>query len=256
MANAHTPPPQDASFAAAFETACRVLSPGGIGTLQERTLHSTLKFWLQPDTAQYEVSVGHHVADIFDGVCITEVQTGSLYPLQNKLASLLATYPVTVVMPLTHYQWVFWIDPETGESGPPHRSPRPGRLAEALPELFWLGDLWLRYPDRLTVRVLLLDMEEYRLQDGWGNGGKRGSHRADRRPLAVADDITLTTPTDTARFLSLLPSPFTTRDFQNMLGHRGHAMTRALRFLEHTGVIVRCGKRGNAVLYSLAKNCP
>ena len=256
MANAHTPPPQDASLAAAFEAACGALSPGGIGTLQERTLHSTLKFWLQPDATQHEVPVGHHVADIFDGVGVTEVQTGSLYPLQKKLDALLATHPVTVVMPLPHYQWVFWIDPETGVAGPPHRSPRSGRVAEALPELFWLRDRWARYPDRLTVRVLVLDMEEYRLQDGWGNGGKRGSHRADRRPLAVADDITLTAPAEAVSLLSSLPSPFTTRDFQKVLGHRGRAMTRALRFLEHTGVIVRCGKQGNAIVYSLAKNYP
>ena len=151
----HTPPPMSEELAAAYARACAHLR-AGIGTLNERSLHSTLKFWLEPEESRHEVAIGRQVADIFDGERAVEVQTGGCYPLQKKLAALLAAVPVTVVLPLPHYKWVSWIDPDTGERGDFHRSPKRGGVWDALPELYWLREFWkpgaTAHP--LTVRVL------------------------------------------------------------------------------------------------------
>lgn len=240
-------------MAAAFAAASARLAEGGIGTLSERTLHSTLKFWLQPNEQYHEVTVDGLVADVFDGERVTEVQTVGLYPLKKKLGRLLAHYPVTVVVPLPHRKWVSWIDPETGERSEWHRSPKKGKPWDAFPELFWLCDFWrepLAHP--LTVRLLLVDMEEYRLKDGWGNEGKRGSHRADRRPLAVAEEYVLGGFRDVLALLPPLPEEFTAATLQRALGRRGKTLWRATRFLEESGALIRAGKQGRAVLYKKA----
>ena len=55
--------------------------PGGIGILKEKTLHATLKLWLDEETAHHEVPLpGGRVADIYDGVTVTEIQTGGFSP--------------------------------------------------------------------------------------------------------------------------------------------------------------------------------
>ena len=241
------PTPDLAAAAAAADAALGC----GIGTLNERTLHATLKYWLQPDVALHEVAVGGCIADIFDGAHATEVQTGGCFPLQKKLRKLLSLNPVTVVIPLPHAKWVRWVDPQSGEVGDPHRAPRLGRLSEALPQLYWLERFWQEggAPHPLTVRVLLLDIVEYRRQDGWGNAGKRGAHRLDRRPLKLCEDVTLTGFADAAALLPDLPAEFTTPEFVKLFGHRGVAMRYALRFLERGGLIFRAGTRGRAILY-------
>lgn len=240
---------QEPALAAAY-AAAMAEEGEGIGRLSERTLHSTLKFWLQPHAAFHEIDVGGAVADIFDGKTVTEVQTVGLYPLKKKLPKLLSRYPVTVVVPLPHRKWVCWIDPETGERSESHRSPKTGKPWDLLPELFWLTELWktpTAHP--LTVRLLLVDMEEYRLQDGWGNDGKRGSHRADRLPLAVAAEIALCSFADIPALLPPLPDTFTAAELGRALGRRGRTLWRAVRCLEESGAVVRLPKEGRAVLY-------
>ena len=98
-----------------------------------------------------------------------------------------------------------------------------------------------------------LDLEEYRLQDGWGNGGKRGSHRADRRPLAVVGEQWVRSLTDVPALLPPLPDPFTRKDLSRVLGKRGVAFNRAVRLLEQCGAVEITGKKGNAILYRLNK---
>lgn len=240
---------QEPSFAAAY-AAAQAADGEGIGTLSERTLHSTLKFWLQPDGTRHEVAVAGAVADIFDGETVTEVQTVGLYPLKKKLKNLLAHYPVTVVVPLPHRKWVCWIDPETGERSESRRSPKTGKPWDVLPELFWLIEWWqtpTAHP--LTVRLLFVDMEESRLQDGWGNGGKRGSHRADRLPLAVAGEMTLEGLSDVARLLPPLPDTFSPAVLAKALGRRGRTLWRAVRCLEESGAITRLPQEGRRVTY-------
>lgn len=256
-----TPPAPTPEMAAAMKASAAALTrqEGGIGTLRERTLHSALKFWLEPDERRHEVALEGGVADLFDGTCVTEVQTGSLYPLQKKLTTLLPQLPVTVVMPLAREKWIGWIDPLTGERGDWRRSPKRGTFADALAELWWVREFWQPgvWAHPFAVRLLLIDLVETRVQDGWGRDGKRGAHRADRVPLAVAGEYWVRCDADVAALLPPLPDPFTRGDLSRALGRRGRAFSQALRLLEQSGAMTRCGKRGNAFLYArLSENIP
>lgn len=220
----------------------------GIGTLKERSLHAVLKYWVQPDDRCHEVPLDGFVADCFDGERVTEIQTGGFSHMDKKLTAFLPKYPVMIVYPVTRYKRLIWVDPETGETTPPRRSPKKGQLWDAFPELFWIAT-HIPHPG-LTVRLVMVDIDEYRRLDGWGNGGKRGSHRAERLPLEIGDSRLLRTPADYAALLPAeLPSPFTTADAGKLLRQKGRTLGRSVNFLYKIGAVERIGKQGNAYLY-------
>lgn len=237
-----------------FNEACTRVREGdlptqSIGVLKEKTLHATLKWWLDDNPAHHEIPLPcGKVADIFDGTTVTEVQTGSFSPLRKKLETVLRHHPVTVVHPLVRRKYLTWIDPATGETTPPHKSPRVGSFADGGKELIYLLPL-LSHPN-LTVRLVLVDAEEQRLADGWGNGGKRGSHRAVLLPLSVEDILDLKAPADYAALIpAALPAAFTAQQFGKAAKMQGRNLNGTLKVLLDRGVIKREIKEGNAWIY-------
>ena len=90
----------------------------GIGTLSEKTVHSVLKNYLEPDTTYHEIKTGRYVADIRTPDGIYEIQTRQFNKLRNKLEAFLPEYSVTVVYPIPHIKYLRWIDGQTGEITP------------------------------------------------------------------------------------------------------------------------------------------
>lgn len=239
----------ECSLALARDRAMRRLQAPGIGTLREKSLHAVLKYWVEPDESRHEVPLGGFVADIFDGRQVTEIQTGSLKVLYPKLEALLADWPVTVVHPVVHRKSLIWVDPADGTVSAPHPSPKTGGGWDCLPELYAVLPL-LGHPG-LTIRVVLLDVEETRLRDGWDREGKRGSHRIDRLPTAVVQEIVLRDPSGLRCLLPPgLPVPFTSRDFARAAHMSGRRLSAAINILYKYNGILRTGKRGNAYLYA------
>ncbi len=227
----------------------------GIGTLGERSLHAILKYWLDPYETHHEqsVGVGRIIADVFDGQRITEIQTRKLYTLIPKLEKLLPLYPVTVVYPVAHEKRLIWVDPRTGETTPPRKSPKTGRVVDAFHELYALRKL-LNHPG-LTIRIVLLDMEEYKLRNGWSADGKKGGHRMERIPSALIASVDLHTPEDYKALLpSELPETFTSCELSRLLKVRKGKEAEIANVLYTKGAIIRVGKNRNAFLYSLVES--
>ena len=86
-----------------------------IGELNEKTLHLTLKNYIDPDPSHHEVTLSGSVCDIVNEDGITEIETRSFTNLSKKLNKLLDIAPVTVVFPIGQKIWVRFIDNETGE---------------------------------------------------------------------------------------------------------------------------------------------
>ena len=88
-----------------FSEACRVLcgslsSRNGIGVMSEKTLHSVIKQFIEPNEALQEVKVGDYYADIKNDDGIFEVQTRSFNRLRANLTAYFETEKVTVVYPI------------------------------------------------------------------------------------------------------------------------------------------------------------
>ena len=244
----------------------------GIGTYKEKRLHALLKEFYCPDLARHEVKLtdGHlrgdyteltdlatrraadrYVADaLTEEGEIVEIQTGGFYPLIKKLHFYLCAtdYRVTVVHPIAHVKWLRWMDAETGELTERRRSPKKGSVKDIARELYWL--LPYLAERRLTLCLPLLEIEETRLLDGWGNGGKRGSSRYDRFALALCDEIVLSSPEDyAAAFLpppDRLPAPFTAAEYAKASRLRGRAVYSMLRMLTELGFLSPAEKKGRA----------
>ncbi len=148
----------------------------GIGTLSEKTVHAILKNYYQPDEDKQEIPIENYVADIYAEGEIIEIQTRQFDKMRGKLQTFLPLYPVTVVYPIPRQKWVIWIDEESGELSRKRKSPAKGNPYMVFPELYKIK-MFLKDP-HFHLRLAMLDMEEYKLLNGWGAMTAKGAPAA------------------------------------------------------------------------------
>lgn len=220
----------------------------GIGTLSEKTVHAILKNYYAPDERTHEIPVEGCVADIFTGKEIIEIQTRNFNKMRAKLEKFLPLCPVTVVYPIPREKWLIWIDEESGELSAPRKSPVKGSAYMAFPELYKIKNYLL--DENLHLKLVLLDMEEYRLLNGWSRDKKKGSSRFDRIPKELVEEVCIDCPRD---YLQLVPyeleEPFTFREFARAVHIRPALAQSVLPILHYAGVLDRVGKKQRAYLY-------
>ncbi|MBQ1818183.1 MAG: hypothetical protein II124_06060 [Clostridia bacterium] len=198
-----------------FEAACarallRKAEGGGIGMLGEKSLHSALKYYYEPDEGRHEQPVNGFVADILNERGITEIQTGGLFALRRKLAAY-GGIPVTVVHPIVRRRSLIYLDPASGELSRPRLSPKKGRVEDAFSGLVHIREE-LKNP-LLTVTVPVLDAEEYRIANG--AVGRRGPRplKYELVPVRLAEEYPLSQKADHLALLPEgLPNGFTVKE--------------------------------------------
>ena len=263
-----------------FELCCRRVAASelrgeGIGTLGEKRLHKILKYYFCDDEACHEVRIkpdgsavtgldersrgaesgrGGFIADIFKDGEIIEIQTGGFYPLKPKLDFYLnnTSYTVTVVHPIAAKKWVTWINTEDGSLSKRSKSPKKGVASDVLPELFWLYESLKN--ERLRFKIMLLEIDEYRLLDGWSKNKKRGSNRYDRVPTELVDIVSF----DACNYAqSLMPQgiceEFTSGDFSKLTKFKGRKLSYVLKLLCVTGAIERGERTAKGYIYRIKK---
>lgn len=222
----------------------------GIGTLSEKTVHAILKLYYEPNTANHEIPVGRYVADIFADGEIIEIQTGQFNRMRDKLEAFLPQYPVTIVYPIPRQKWLIWIDEETGEMTNKRKSPARGNAYLAFLELYKIK-MFLKNPN-LRLRFDLIDLEEYRLLNGWSKDRKKGSVRYDRIPAALVEEVEINTLRDYMRFIPAeLEDDFTSKEFAKAAHIRVSLAQTVLNILYEVGIVTRVGKKGNMYLYAI-----
>ncbi|MDF2943142.1 MAG: hypothetical protein K0S01_2000 [Herbinix sp.] len=225
----------------------------GIGTLGEKTVHSVLKSYYSPDNINHEIKVGSFVADICTGNEIIEIQTRNFDKLRRKLQAFLAFGPVTIVYPIPRTKWIRWVNPQTGEISPPRKSPKKGTPYIIFPELYKIKE-YLINPN-LNLRIILINLEEYKLLDGWSQDKKKGSTRCDRIPTELVEEIIISSVNDYQLLIpELLGSEFTSKDYKKASGLPLHIAQTALNVLHFVGAVDRVGKKGNLYLYTRQNN--
>ena len=235
-----------------------------IGMLAEKKLHATVKRYLSEDISTHERHIPdlladdttppvRMVADVMTEGHIFEVQTGSFYPLKKKIQTYLDHTPfhITVVHPMAGIRYLSWINPADGSVVSRTKCRGRRRVIDIAKELFWLSD-FIGNP-RFSLRLLFLEIEEYRMKDGWSRDGKRGSHRYERFPTTLLGDVMLYEPEDYA-FYFLPPdlprkAPFTAAEYAKITGIRGRSTYGVLHLLVKLGILQEAGKAGRAQQY-------
>lgn len=220
----------------------------GIGTLQEKTIHSVLKYYYAPDSAYHEIKIGSYVADICIDGDIYEVQTRNFNTLRNKLNYFLQNHNVTIIYPVAHTKWISWLDMDTGELTPKRKSPKTGTFYQIIPELYKIK-MFVNNP-KLHFIISLIDVEETRYLNGWSQDKKRGSSRMDGIPVEIYDEVRIDTFADYTIFLpDTLPEQFTSKDLGKVAKIPQDKAATLLNVLLETKIIHRIGKSGKSYLY-------
>lgn len=223
----------------------------GIGTLSEKTIHAILKNYYEPDEDKQEIPVDNYVADICTDGEIIEIQTRQFNRMRDKLSVFLSQYPVTIVYPIPREKWIIWIDEESGELSKKRKSPAKGNPYLVFPELYKIK-MFLKNPN-LRIKLVLMDMEEYKLLNGWSKDRKKGSSRYDRIPTELVEEVEINCPEDYMQFVPFeLKDSFTSKEFARAAHIPVRLAQTVLNILHYVDTVERIGKKGNMYLYKAA----
>ena len=220
-----------------------------IGTYKEKKLHIMLKRYFEDDPEYHEVPVNGYIADICRDGVITEIETSGFTGLKPKLEAYLDEYKVRLVYPLAYAKYVSWIDPASGEITSRKKSPKKANAYDALFEMVRI----LPYVNHknLTVLMPLLEIDEYRLLDGWSKDKKRGSHRYERIPTDLFGIEEFSADADYIRFIpENCGDLFTLKEFSKEAHVNGRDANGIVKVLMERGLLERVGKRGRSYLYT------
>src|SRR6185295_18613276 len=78
----------------------------GIGLLNEKPLHASLKQWYARPGDRFEVPVDGFVIDIVRDNLLIEIQTRNLSAISSKLSRLTQTHQVRLIYPIVKEKWI------------------------------------------------------------------------------------------------------------------------------------------------------
>lgn len=181
-------------------------NPSSIGRLNEKTLHATIKYYLEPDSSKHEISLYGYVADIVNGNHIYEIQLRNFNVLRTKLVTFLENNEVTLVYPMAKVKYINYVN-EEGLIVKRRKSPKACHPLDASIELYRIKSL-LRNP-RLHFKILMMEINEYRT-----TSNAFVTNKIDQIPLNIIEEIDLFHLTDYVNCLPPLPEQFTTKDLK------------------------------------------
>ncbi len=223
-------------FAAAIASAERDLGCRGIGTLGEKSLHLTLKYYFAPDAESHERAVGGYIADAVTDDGIYEIQTRGLSRLKPKLDAFLPICPVTVVHPVVTEKYLCSVN-ANGELIGRRRSPKHESPYTAMREIYTLRD----YIGCTGFRICLcmVSLNEYVIKE------RSKRTKLDRVPTSLQGIIMLEELDD---YSELLPDSvgeqFTVPDIAAAV-HASEMQSRLfVNLLARLGILEEIGKFG------------
>jgi hypothetical protein len=108
--------------------------------------------------------------------------------------------------------------------------------------------------ENLRIRPVLLDMEEYRLLNGWSKDRKKGSTRYDRIPSELVEEVEIDGVQDYLQFVPYgLEEPFSVKTFAKAAHIPVDVARVTVHILNYMEVIRQVGKQGNALLYEVTE---
>ncbi|WP_310603690.1 hypothetical protein, partial [Anaerosporobacter sp.] len=204
--------------------------------------------YYEPDSRKQEIKIGAKVADILNESGVIEIQTRQFNKLRGKLATFLPEHSVTIVYPIAYNKWLCWIDETTGEVTPRRKSPKKGKPHQAFIELYKIKE-YLNNPN-FHLKIVMVDIEEYRFLNGWSKDKKKGSSCSDRIPIGLQEVIAINSVSDYSRLLpDELPEQFTTKDYARIAKVPIGLAQVALHVMCSVGAINLVGKQGRLKLY-------
>ena len=220
----------------------------GIGTLREKSVHATLKFYFAPNDKNHEVKIGDYVADVCIDGEIFEIQTRQFYSMKKKLSYYLEEgYDVTVVYPVKEKNTIVWIDRESGELKEGRAVTNKRKVNVFFRELYGIRD----FIDNPLIHFVIVKLEtkDYRFLDGFGKDKKIRATKTDIYPVDIIDEIRIDSIDELCLMLPKnLPNEFDLKTYAGLMGLNLNDANMSLLIFERLGVFTR-EKSGRKNIY-------
>ena len=242
---------KDRFFEICREITKKIRTRDTIGTYREKILHLVLKKFFCDDESCHEIKQGKYIADAATDREIFEIQTGGLYPLKRKISAYLADTDkrINIVLPVVIKKRLFWVDSESGSIGEPKKFTVSHPKNKLLRELMRIAEV-LDF-SRVSLKAVMLSVDEYKLLDGKGADKKIKATKIDRVPVEIFDIVSLDSKEAVAEFF-LPPSlqfEFRLKDFEKATGLKGKGVSAGLRALLMLGIAEREKQSERKVVY-------
>lgn len=219
----------------------------GIGLLNEKPLHASLKQWYARPGDRFEVPVDGFVIDIVREDLLIEIQTRNFSSIKLKLTKLVRSHRVRLIYPIVHEKWIVRSATDQAGGVTRRKSPKKGRLEDLFWELVSIPHL-LSNPN-FSLEVLMIRGEEVRRYAGKRKWRRRGWVIEGHRLLEVLDQRLFGHSADWLGFLPDGLESFTTEDLATGMSTRRDLAQKIAYCLREGRMIELIGRRGRANLY-------
>lgn len=217
--------------------------------MTEQTLHEQLKELYASKTGEIESAIGDYRVDVINGDLIIEIQTSGFSAIRDKLKDLAEENRVRLVHPIAYQKWIVRLDKDKKQVGR-RKSPRRGRIEDIFNELVYLPKLLIN--PNFEIEVIMIDMEEYWIDDGRGSWRRRRWSIHDKRLLELRERCLFSSPIAFKALIpDTLPSVFTSRNLSKETGLDIRLTQKMLYCLTKMNIVERNGKKGRAYLYNV-----
>jgi hypothetical protein len=221
----------------------------GIGTLKENSLHAEIIAHLAHPGDVLEAEINRYRIDILRGSQIIEVQTRNLSKLTKKVAKVADQYQVEIIFPIHQVKYIHKID-HRGKTLSIKKSPKKGKLIEVFKELVNAPHL-ITHPN-VSLTVMMIEGEEFWLDDGKGSWRRKKWSIVERKLLAILSQHVYSQPADLLDLLPRsLPPQFTNRQLAENLRISPRLAGKISYTLRNADLIAVIGKNGRANLFEV-----
>ncbi|HEX7183547.1 MAG TPA: hypothetical protein VF756_17060 [Thermoanaerobaculia bacterium] len=222
----------------------------GIGLLNERPLHASLKQWYARPGDRFEVAVDGFVIDIVRDDLLIEIQTGNFASIKSKLANLARSHQVRLIYPIAQEKWIVRLATDDRGRAIRRKSPKRGRLEDLFWEMVSIPQLLSNR--NFSLEVLMIREEEVRRYEGGRKWRRRGWVLEGRRLLEVLDRRLFGESADWLGFLPEGLESFTTKDLATGM-NAGRELAQKMAYCLRKGSVIELiGRQGRANLYRVA----
>ena len=219
-----------------------------IGTLQENSLHASLKAWYREPDDRLETSVDGYVIDLMRDNLLIEIQTGNFYSIKRKLYDLLERHPVRLVYPIAFEKWILLLSGDGTTVLRRRKSPKRGRLEDIYQELIRFPKL-VNHP-QFSIELLMVRLEVVWQDDGKGSWWRKRRSFVDKRLIEVVSQKKFSGIDDYRAIIPKeLPDLFTVRELAEVTHQPKRGAGRMAYCLREMGLLEFVGKRGRANEY-------
>lgn len=225
-----------------------VCALNNFGNLHESSLHSSLKLWHKKPDDQIEVPVENFVIDIVSDDLLIEIQTKNFCIIRKKLETLLKNHRVLLIHPIVKDKWIISMDRQSNKIIRKRLSPKHGSYLDIFEELIRIPNL-ISNPN-FTLELLLVEIEEFRINDGKGSWRRKGWSIYNQRLVNILEKKVFCSPID---FLMLKPinvkTPFTNAELAHSLEKPLRLAQKMSYCLRKMGIVKVIGKSGKFLLF-------